>query len=101
MAVSKRKIGTITAAIETTLAALTLDDADTAAAELARKYAAAIDALEPADVPRLIGTIGPSLLKALEALGATPAARGKVKASMSATLAPVTPLERIRANRRQ
>ncbi len=65
--------------VERTIAALDLEPEDAAlyagAVQLARRYADAIDGLDDDQLPRLIGTIGPSLLKALEALRATPAAR--------------------------
>lgn len=91
-------------AVEETLAALELVDADAALVRLARSYAAAIDdaavladALDgmprdDEDIERLVRvleakvraqtvleTFGPKLLAALSALGATPAARGKRK----------------------
>ena len=51
--------------------------ADMAAAKLAERYAAAIDA---ADVPaEALERLGPKLLAALESLGATPAARARLK----------------------
>jgi hypothetical protein len=60
-------------AVEASLAALKLGEPDQAAAQLARRYAAAIDEAEsPAAALR---ALGPLLAKALEALGATPAAR--------------------------
>jgi hypothetical protein len=60
-------------AVEETLTALKLGDRDTAAAQLARRYASAIDqATDPAWGARWLG---PLLLKALESLGATPMAR--------------------------
>lgn len=88
----------LTQAVQTTLDALILEPADTGAAELARKYAAAIDDLAPDDMPRLIGTIGPSLLRALEALGATPAARAKVAGNLTGPRQ-LSPLEKLRADR--
>jgi hypothetical protein len=60
-------------AIGETITALELGGKDVAAAQLARRYAAAIDqARSPAAALR---ALGPLLLKALESLGATPAAR--------------------------
>lgn len=97
----RRAGGQLSSAVATTLDALTLTPADTAAAELVRKYAAAIDRLPADDVPRLIGQIGPSLLRALEALGATPAARASIKQTMPDQQATVSPLERLRVARGQ
>ena len=53
-----------------------LTDADAAAVKLARLYAAAIDAC---DTPDALDKLGPKLLAALEALGATPRARASRK----------------------
>ena len=50
--------------------------ADVAAAKLAALYAAAIDGADTADV---LDKLGPKLLAALEALGATPRARASRK----------------------
>lgn len=58
-------------AVEATLAALELTDADTALVRLTRKYAAAIDGGDDLD------KLGGRLLAALAALGATPAARAR------------------------
>lgn len=60
-------------AVEATLQALELTDADTALVKLTRRYAAAIDA----DGDRL-ARLGPPLLAALTSLGATPAARARL-----------------------
>ena len=60
-------------AVEATLQALELGPADAAAAQLARRYARAIDqARDPAWAARWLA---PPLLDALVQLGATPAAR--------------------------
>lgn len=63
-------------AVQTALAQLRLTDQDAAAARLAERYAWALDnARDPAWALRWIG---PELLKCLESLGATPAARAAV-----------------------
>jgi hypothetical protein len=73
-------------AVEETIEALKLGERDTAAVQLARQYAAMIDqASEPVAALRVMG---PQLLKALEALGATPAARARVKPSARERTAP-------------
>lgn len=79
--------------VQTAVAALTdLQPSDQAAVELALMYAANIDT-----DPDLIDKLGPKLLAALDALGATPKARkaqtGKAAADDSA---PTNPLHRIR-----
>ncbi len=63
-------------AVERTLGALQLTDADAALATLARSYAAAVDADPEGDA---LEALGPKLLAALQQLQATPAARSKVK----------------------
>jgi hypothetical protein len=65
---------TMSAAVAETVAALDLGSADAAAARLAAAYAESIDALSDEEWPRLIGQIGPSLLRCLEQLCATPEA---------------------------
>lgn len=63
----------LTPAVETTITALNLDAKDTALAQLARLFAAAIDEAEnPGSALRWLG---PPFLKVLLQLGATPAAR--------------------------
>ena len=62
--------------VRATIAALKLDGQDAAAAQLALALANAIDA---ADKPAAaLRWLGPELLKCLEALGATPAARARL-----------------------
>lgn len=62
--------------VRKTLAALELGEQDAAAGRLAFAYAVTIDA---ADKPAAaLRWLGPELLKALEALGATPAARARL-----------------------
>jgi hypothetical protein len=63
-------------AVGETLEALNLEPEDVAAARLARKYAEALDEVE--DPAKYVGIIGPSLLKVLESLGATPRARAEI-----------------------
>jgi hypothetical protein len=65
-------------AVEETLAALELGGRDAAVAQLARRYAAAID--EAQNPVMALIKVGPLLAKALEALRATPAARGAKEA---------------------
>lgn len=69
----------ITPALLRTLAALDLKPGDDAAAQLARLYALRIDQATVTGDPKIAAWaarwIGPELLKALEQLGATPAAR--------------------------
>jgi hypothetical protein len=64
-------------AVEETLAALKLGERDTAAVQLARGYAAQID--QGGNPVAAMKTFGPLLLKVLNDLGATPAARAGVK----------------------
>ena len=67
-------------AVETSIEALGLDATDTAVAQLARGYARVLDtARDPAWAARWYG---PELLKALDALGATPLARARLKTSV-------------------
>lgn len=61
------------AAVDETLANLTLADCDTAAATLARQYAEGIDSA--GDRGEALEKLGPKLLAVLESLGATPKAR--------------------------
>src|SRR5258707_6084763 len=64
-------------AVAGTVAALTLTAADAAAVKLAQRYAAAIDDAD--NRAEVLEKLGPKLLAALEALGATPAARARLK----------------------
>jgi hypothetical protein len=61
--------------IEESLAALGLDGAGAGAAQLARSYGRVLDTA--ADAAGAARWIGPELLRALAALGATPMARAK------------------------
>lgn len=64
-------------AVAETLDRLTLAPEDAAAARLARHYA---DAIDRADNPTdAMDRLGPKLLTVLESLGATPAARARLK----------------------
>lgn len=63
-------------AVTNALQALQLDAEDEAAATLARQYAAAIDNAD--DPAATLEQLGPKLLAALEALGATPKARAQI-----------------------
>src|SRR5258708_30574804 len=60
-----------------TVDALILAAADAAAVKLAQRYAAAIDDAD--NRAEALERLGPKLLAALESLGATPAARAKLK----------------------
>jgi hypothetical protein len=110
-------------AVTATVKALTVAPEDAAAVRLVERYAATIDRAaqiaadldeippEDYDTPKLLATLqakveaqtvletlGPKLLAALEALGATPAARSKLKAG-GAPSAP-NQLAALRATRR-
>lgn len=65
---------TMQGAVALTLDELTLTDADTAVVTLAKAYALMIDT-----DPMMIEKIGPKLLTALEALGASPRSRAALK----------------------
>src|ERR1700761_5771810 len=64
-----------------TIAVLKLDPAGqaSAAAKLAKLYAIAIDEASDAKQASVLRWLGPELLKVLESLGATPAARAAIK----------------------
>lgn len=64
-------------AVNATIAALTLGDQDKAAVRLAERYADAIDNTE--DRAEVMEKLGPKLLAVLESLGATPAARARLR----------------------
>jgi hypothetical protein len=68
-------------AVNDTIAALDLADEDAAAVKLAQRYAAAIDATlgDARAHASAMRWIAPQLLDVLEALGATPAARNRLK----------------------
>ena len=84
-------------AVKSTIDAMELDDEDGAAVQLALQYAATIDRNE--DKAWAMRWIGPLLLDALEQLGATPAARARLKGGKTAD-APVSQLAKLRAARR-
>ncbi len=81
-------------AVTETIAALRLEDADTAAVKLAQRYAKAID-----DGDDALEKLGPKLLAVLESLGATPAARARLKEGRAPD-ATEDPLRKLRAARR-
>ena len=90
--------------VKRSLAKLDLAAVDDGAVKLALRYAALIDDLSGReDEPQLRGWalrwIGPLLLAALESLGATPAARARVKGGAPANAGAPTKLERLRAAR--
>jgi len=69
-------------AVRDTIAALELTDADEAAKQLAIRYAKLIDAAINDGAGRpdsVLWHLGPELLRTLETLGATPAARAAIK----------------------
>jgi hypothetical protein len=67
-------------AVDNTIEALDLGEQDAAAVRLARHYANLIDAQEdPKLTAWALRWIGPLLLDVLESLGATPAARDRLK----------------------
>jgi len=77
-------------AVAVTLDALGLKPEDTAAAKLARYYALQIDQATVSGEPKISAwaarNLGPLLLQALEALGATPAARAAITGKKPASL---------------
>jgi hypothetical protein len=92
-------------AVAETLGKLDLGGEDAAVAKLAELYAEVIDEL-PASAPRGVPDrawgmrwIAPLLLDALEQLGATPAARSRIKEGRQGD-APVSQLAKLRAARR-
>jgi hypothetical protein len=64
-------------AVTETIKHLTTSAEDAAAVKLAQRYAATIDAAEDRDAA--MEKLGPKLLACLESLGATPAARARLK----------------------
>ena len=70
---------TMVAAVASTLDALALEDADAGAKRLAMTYAESLDSVgSDQELAKVIGIVGPSLLKCLESLGATPKARAEI-----------------------
>ena len=88
---------TLVAAVAETLNALDLTDEDTAAKALAVHYAEVID--DSRDQAWAMRWIAPGLLDVLEQLGATPAARSRLKGGKPAD-APVSQLAKLRAAKR-
>jgi hypothetical protein len=84
-------------AVRTAIAALDLAEEDAAAVQLAVQYAATIDQHD--DRAWAMRWVAPLLLDALEQLGATPAARARLKGGKPAD-APVSQLAKLRAARR-
>ena len=84
-------------AVRMTIGALDLTEEDTAAIQLALQYAKTID--EHNDKAWAMRWVAPLLLDALEQLGATPAARARLKGGKAAD-APVSQLAKLRAARR-
>ena len=93
-----RDVGELLApAVAAVIDVLPLAAGDMAAARLAQRYAAAIDTAEaPGEA---LERLGPKLLAALESLGATPAARAKLKGGPEPG-ATEDPLARLRSARR-
>lgn len=111
-------------AVAETLAALTVGDEDAGAVRLAERYAATIDAAarlaaDLAAVPvdedtarqvyalskrveaqTVLAELGPKLLACLESLGATPAARARLKGGSTNGSRPSSKLDELRARRR-
>ena len=82
-------------AVEATLRAPELAEADAAAAQLARHLAKTMDeASDPAWAARWLG---PNLLATLESLGATPVARARLKPKLADR--PPSQLDKLRAAR--
>jgi hypothetical protein len=77
-------------AVKTTIGELALDDVDLAAVKLAEHYAQAIDAghCSECDADRDLEDLGHRLLAVLDALGATPAARSKIRKGVATSDGP-------------
>src|SRR5258708_9544728 len=86
--------GLVRPAVTATVTGLTLAAADSAAVKLAQRYAAAIDDADSR--AEALERLGPRLLAALESLGATPAARAKLKGGKEPG-ATEDPLQKLRA----
>ena len=84
-----------------TVAVLGLDPngADAAAVKLAKQYARTIDEASDAKEATVIWHLGPELLKVLESLGATPAARAAIKPPAKPADAKPNGLAKLRAAR--
>jgi hypothetical protein len=89
----------IAPAVEQTIAALALEEVDAGAVQLARRYAAVIDeAGDPRARASAMRWIAPQLLDVLESLGATPAARNRLKGGGPVATGP-SRLDALRQNR--
>ncbi len=84
-------------AVTETIAALELTDKDAGAVRLAVEYAQTIDL--SCSSPEMLDKLGPKLLAVLEQLGATPAARARMKTAKPADARP-NELAKLRAARR-
>ena len=78
--------GVLAPAVEAAVTALEPCGKDAGAVQLARRYAAVIDQAESPGAA--LRAFGPSLLKVLEALGGTPAARAAAGQAVAAKAAP-------------
>src|SRR5258708_11436883 len=74
--------GLVRPAVTATVTGLTLAAADSAAVKRAQRYAAAIDDAD--NRAEALERLGPRLLAVLESLGATPAARARLKEGRAA-----------------
>jgi len=83
-------------AVAGTITALDLTEKDRGAVRLACEYARIIDLA--CDNPEILNKLGPKLLACLESLGATPAARARIKAVKPPDAKP-NQLARLRAAR--
>ena len=94
----------ITPALVATIDALGTKPEDAAVVQLARLYALRIDQATVTGDPKIAAWaarwIGPELLKALEALGATPAARAALARKGGPANAPEDQLAKLRPRRR-
>ena len=84
-------------AVAETLSQLDLTETDAGVAKLAERYAKVIQ--DHADQAWAVRWIGPLLLDCLEQLGATPAARARLKGGKQSD-APVSQLAKLRAAKR-
>lgn len=84
-----------------TIAVLKLDPdgQDAAAAKLAERYAKLIDEASDAKQANVLRWLGPELLKVLETLGATPAARAAIKKPAKGANGKPNGLQQLRAAR--
>ena len=87
-------------AVQGTIASLDLKPEDAAAAKLAQRYARVIDQAPDAKQASVLRWLGPELQKALESLGATPAARAALTKGGKPQDAPEDKLSHLRPRRR-